>query len=550
MSLALPIGAAGMRIVHVTLRERDGALRILALELRRDATLAELVATAAAQRGLPASSLLPCEVFHHKLHKFFRAEDAIERLYDGDFIFLYEVDDVAAFDGRAAASAPPPAAGPFPLALVPSAPNGTAASGVSLGGSDEESGSTACDDDLPAEAGDVPLVLVQLLQSDSPLAGAQHVGLPILLSVPADATGSELHATVEAELRRYEAAPADPMDEESTGLLAGDAAPPDLNAPSRTGPRRDWRDLAAVSRASSTDGSEVEELGHVPIDAATPESSASCRGRGWALRRTDSTYFVPSAANDGIGEPLPAGDAPAFELSRRSAGHPQYAVLVWEAAAFGPAGRYSRAALDADSVAASARPCSKSRPNEGAVTLHDCLDQFAREEVLDADNSWYCPRCKEHREGRKKLQVWSLPPLLVIHLKRFSTDRWQRKVDTRVDFPITGLDLSRHCLSAAAGEAVYDLRAVSNHYGGTSSGHYTAFTRNAETGTWHEFNDSSVSSIDPDSVCTPGAYVLIYERRAHAAAGSPAAIECALPATAVAGEPARESDSDPLGYLM
>lgn len=103
--------------------------------------------------------------------------------------------------------------------------------------------------------------------------------------------------------------------------------------------------------------------------------------------------------------------------------------------------------------------------------------------MLDKDNAWFCPRCKKHREGRKKLQIWSLPPVLVIHLKRFSNEgngRWRRKVDTLVDFPAEGLDLARHCLSPPPDGCVYDLRAISNHYGGTSSGHYTAFARHSE----------------------------------------------------------------------
>jgi hypothetical protein len=304
-----------------------------------------------------------------------------------------------------------------------------------------------------------------------------------------------------------------------------------------------------VSRTSSSDVSVTDGEGRGDGDGGDGRSGDGCPG-GWAepqweLRWTDSSYFV--ASPDGLGPRVQDDDAPALSSG---GGGPLYLVLVWRAAAFGRGGGYSRERLDADSAAATAQPCRKSRPHAGGVTLHDCLDQFAREEVLDTDNAWYCPRCKTHRQGRKKLQIWSLPPVLVIHLIRFSNEsagRWRRKVDTLVDFPTRDLNLSRHCLSAAPGSAVYDLRAISNHFGGTSSGHYTAFARHSETGAWHEFNDSSVSAADESSVCTAGAYVLIYERRGAQEGGE----VIAAPAVHVQAEEAMsDTEADPLAYLM
>lgn len=49
----------------------------------------------------------------------------------------------------------------------------------------------------------------------------------------------------------------------------------------------------------------------------------------------------------------------------------------------------------------------------------------------------YCPTCKKHQQATKKFDLWSLPRLLVVHLKRFSYNRcWRDKLDTVVDFPI------------------------------------------------------------------------------------------------------------------
>lgn len=89
----------------------------------------------------------------------------------------------------------------------------------------------------------------------------------------------------------------------------------------------------------------------------------------------------------------------------------------------------------------------------------------------------YCPGCKKHRQASKKLDLWRLPEILVIHLKRFSYSRFSKnKLETYVDFPIDNLDLSTHV--AHLNDKLsnrYMLYAVSNHYGSMGGGHYTAF---------------------------------------------------------------------------
>lgn len=60
----------------------------------------------------------------------------------------------------------------------------------------------------------------------------------------------------------------------------------------------------------------------------------------------------------------------------------------------------------------------------------------------------------------------------MISLKRFSYNRYFRdKIDLLVDFPVHGLDMSKYIINKSHGPAVYDLVAVSNHYGGMGGGH-------------------------------------------------------------------------------
>ena len=91
------------------------------------------------------------------------------------------------------------------------------------------------------------------------------------------------------------------------------------------------------------------------------------------------------------------------------------------------------------------------------------------------------------------------------------------KIDDHVEFPLSGLDLSKHlCPGNPAMKGVsttYDLYAVSNHFGGLGGGHYTAFGKNNITGEWYNFNDSSARRTDKSNVCSSAAYVLFYRRR-------------------------------------
>uniref|UniRef100_A0A3P9KCG4 Ubiquitin carboxyl-terminal hydrolase n=1 Tax=Oryzias latipes TaxID=8090 RepID=A0A3P9KCG4_ORYLA len=148
------------------------------------------------------------------------------------------------------------------------------------------------------------------------------------------------------------------------------------------------------------------------------------------------------------------------------------------------------------------------------VALRDCIELFTTMETLGEHDPWYCPTCKKHQQATKKFDLWSLPRILVVHLKRFSYNRcWRDKLDTVVDFPIRDLNMSEFVCDPKASPYIYDLIAVSNHYGGMGGGHYTAYAKNKLDGKWYYFDDSSVSSATDDQIVTKAAYVLFYQRR-------------------------------------
>jgi ubiquitin carboxyl-terminal hydrolase 4/11/15 len=153
------------------------------------------------------------------------------------------------------------------------------------------------------------------------------------------------------------------------------------------------------------------------------------------------------------------------------------------------------------------------RPSYG-VTLERCFEWFSVCEVLDEQNKWYCPSCKQFVRAKKQMEVWSVPKCLIIHLKRFTQ---HSKLDTVVEFPDV-LDMSPYVAGTQKSDRplLYRLYAVSNHYGGLHGGHYTAHALVVQPGKtqghWYLFDDSYVRAAAAADAHSSAAYVLYYER--------------------------------------
>lgn len=160
-----------------------------------------------------------------------------------------------------------------------------------------------------------------------------------------------------------------------------------------------------------------------------------------------------------------------------------------------------------------ARKAAAEKSHKG-ITLQDCLEEFTKQEQLGEDDLWYCPQCKKHQQATKQFDLWKAPDILVVHLKRFSNNRTFRdKIDTHIDFPIEGLDLTDMVKERAAARKllesgvdiesfgfnnldeplIYDLYAVDEHLGGLGGGHYRAYTTNHINEKWYQFDDSYVT---------------------------------------------------------
>ncbi|KAM9305212.1 ubiquitin carboxyl-terminal hydrolase 31 [Gastrophryne carolinensis] len=170
-------------------------------------------------------------------------------------------------------------------------------------------------------------------------------------------------------------------------------------------------------------------------------------------------------------------------------------------------------------------------------SLSQCFQLYTKEEQLAPGNAWRCPHCKQLQQGSIKLSLWTLPDILILHLKRFRQDGDRRlKLQNMVRFPLVGLDMTPHVVKRSQSswslpshwspwrrpyglgrdpeDFIYDLYAVCNHHGTMQGGHYTAYCKNSVDGLWYCFDDSEVQPLSEDEVCKPAAYILFYQRRA------------------------------------
>ncbi|NXN31129.1 UBP31 hydrolase, partial [Nycticryphes semicollaris] len=179
-------------------------------------------------------------------------------------------------------------------------------------------------------------------------------------------------------------------------------------------------------------------------------------------------------------------------------------------------------------------------------TLSQCFQLYTKEEQLAPDDAWRCPHCKQLQQGSITLSLWTLPDVLIIHLKRFRQEGDRRmKLQNMVKFPLSGLDMTPHVVKRSQSswslpshwspwrrpyglgrdpeDYIYDLYAVCNHHGTMQGGHYTgnltvmyflsAYCKNSVDGQWYCFDDSEVQQLSETEVCKQTAYILFYQRR-------------------------------------
>jgi ubiquitin C-terminal hydrolase len=181
------------------------------------------------------------------------------------------------------------------------------------------------------------------------------------------------------------------------------------------------------------------------------------------------------------------------------------------------------------------------------VDVQTAFQRFAQTEALDS--GYKCEKCGKVGKATKQSRLARIPPILTLHLKRFSygdrgtsslsaTTRRSRsevsqllgsndystgksgssKIEGHIKFSMF-FDLKPYLtdkLKATHSNMFCRLFAVIVHAGKNShSGHYIAFVRNVSKNEWWKMDDSRVTAVSEDEVMQAEAYMLFYRVVQH-----------------------------------
>ncbi|KAM4651595.1 ubiquitin carboxyl-terminal hydrolase 4 [Discoglossus pictus] len=414
-------------------------------------TVSDLCSALSKLSGVPAETMVVTDVYNHRFHKIFQTDEMLSHIMERDDLFVYDVRP----------------------------PGGEVAEWITL-----------------------PICFRERRFRQASSAGTILYGQPLLVSISKhNVTAEILYNVVLERIQRYLKTPLPGeyicRDTDNQVCNGSNGIYEDEEMDHLEEDREPQEESLEESNGQSEDSVEDEssEGGCSPCNKM-PKKAQECR------KRLFSFSLVNSYATSEVGS-MPA-EGSFLKLSSYST-----IAIDWDT-------ETKKLYYDDQEAEAFDKHESMMQPQKKKITvaLRDCIQLFTKTETLGEHDPWYCPNCRKHQRATKKFDLWSLPKILVVHLKRFSYNRyWRDKLDAVVEFPIRDLNMSEFVCDPKASPYIYDLVAVSNHYGGMGGGHYTAYAKNRVNGKWYYFDDSSVSAATEDQIVTKAAYVLFYQRR-------------------------------------
>ena len=137
-------------------------------------------------------------------------------------------------------------------------------------------------------------------------------------------------------------------------------------------------------------------------------------------------------------------------------------------------------------------------PQVGSLLMELLVDELKSEEVVRK-----CAECGCEGTGTLSSWITKLPPILIVHLKRF--DQFGNKIETSVEIPV----VMNFAEIEGYTHGFYKLVGIVHHMGTTAIGHY--YTDFAFDGTWFRANDARISN-KPPTLDGPTPYILLYEQ--------------------------------------
>ncbi|XP_031702290.1 ubiquitin carboxyl-terminal hydrolase 10 isoform X3 [Anarrhichthys ocellatus] len=158
--------------------------------------------------------------------------------------------------------------------------------------------------------------------------------------------------------------------------------------------------------------------------------------------------------------------------------------------------------------------------SEKIRTVQDALETLVARESVQG----YTSKTKQEIEISRRVTLEELPPVLVLHLKRFVFEKTGgcQKLTKNIDYPVD-LEISKDLLSSGVrskvvkGQRTYRLFAVVYHHGNSATGgHYTTDVFHIGLNGWLRIDDQTVKVINQYQVMKQTAertaYLLYYRR--------------------------------------
>ncbi|KAM3625070.1 uncharacterized protein V6R79_006479 [Siganus canaliculatus] len=158
--------------------------------------------------------------------------------------------------------------------------------------------------------------------------------------------------------------------------------------------------------------------------------------------------------------------------------------------------------------------------SEKIRTVQEALETLVARESVQG----YTSKTKQEIEISRRVTLEELPPVLVLHLKRFVFEKTGgcQKLTKNIDYPVD-LEISKDLLSAGVrskvvkGQRTYRLFAVVYHHGNSATGgHYTTDVFHIGLNGWLRIDDQTVKVISQYQVVKQTAertaYLLYYRR--------------------------------------
>ncbi|XP_053721978.1 ubiquitin carboxyl-terminal hydrolase 10 isoform X2 [Synchiropus splendidus] len=158
--------------------------------------------------------------------------------------------------------------------------------------------------------------------------------------------------------------------------------------------------------------------------------------------------------------------------------------------------------------------------SEKIRTVQEALETLVARESVQG----YTTKSKQEIEISRRVTLEELPPVLVLHLKRFVFEKTGgcQKLTKNIDYPVD-LEISKDLLSSGVrskvvkGQRTYRLFAVVYHHGNSATGgHYTTDVFHIGLNGWLRIDDQAVKIISQFNVVKQTAertaYLLYYRR--------------------------------------